>query len=130
MAENSPDRVIDVGNCALDHGAVKRLLADNFKCEVVQCHGLEDTLAELHKAPAALVLVNRKLDADHSDGVEIIKSIKADPSLADTPVMLLTNYDDYQRQAVQRGAERGFGKLEYDNPETREKLAKFLKSRS
>ena len=30
--------------------------------------------------PFDLVLVNRKLDSDYSDGLEIIKQIKADPN--------------------------------------------------
>ena len=40
--------------------------------------------------------------------------------------MLLSNYPEHQDEAVAIGAERGFGKLEYGDPETRERLAKFL----
>jgi two-component system chemotaxis response regulator CheY len=71
-------------------------------------------------------MINRKLDADYSDGIEIIRQIKADPQLAATPCMLVTNYPEHQEVAVAAGAEPGFGKLGYNRPETRERLARFL----
>ena len=74
-----------------------------------------------------LVLVNRKLDQDYSDGLDIIKTIKADAALAKTPVMLITNYEDQQAGAVAAGAEPGFGKLSLNSPQTLERLGKFLK---
>ena len=73
-----------------------------------------------------LVLVNRKLDVDYSDGLEIIKQIKADPELAKVPTMLVTNYPENQAEAVAEGAEPGFGKLSLDADETRANLARFL----
>ena len=61
-----------------------------------------------------------------SDGLEIIRQIKADPTLAAVPCMLVTNYAEHQEVAVAIGAELGFGKSEYREPETRAKLARFL----
>jgi hypothetical protein len=40
--------------------------------------------------------------------------------------MLVTNYAEHQEAAVAVGAIRGFGKLEFDKPETRERLAAVL----
>jgi CheY-like chemotaxis protein len=119
-------RVLDVGNCRPDHAAIRRLVEGVFDAEVAQAHGLLDALAALRTAPFDLVLVNRKLDRDHSDGIDIIKAAKADPALAATPMMLITNYAEHQDAAVAAGAERGFGKLEFDQPATRERLATFL----
>jgi two-component system chemotaxis response regulator CheY len=119
-------RVLDVGNCRPDHAAIRRLVVDGFGAEVVQAHGLDDALAALRGGAFDLVLVNRKLDRDYSDGIEIIKAVKADPALADTTMMLITNYADHQDAAVAAGAERGFGKLEFDAAATRERLEKFL----
>ncbi len=119
-------RVLDVGNCSLDYGTIRSYLTRAFGAEVVQAHGPEDTLAQLRQKAFDLVLINRKLDRDYSDGIEILKEIKADPKLAKTPVMLVTNYPEHQDAAVAAGAERGFGKLELSDPATAKKLQPFL----
>lgn len=114
-------RVLDVGNCGPDHAAIKRLMG-RFDAEVVQADGPVDALAALRAGGIDLVLVNRKLDMDYSDGIEVIRQIKADSELAATPVMLITNYPEHQDAAEQLGALRGFGKLEYDKAETHERI--------
>lgn len=119
-------RVLDVGNCGPDFASMTRFLTANFDCTVEQSHGPEDALAVLRGGNYALVLINRKLDRDYSDGTEILRQIKADPALQNTPVMLITNHAEHQDAAVELGAERGFGKLEFGKPETLEKLTPFL----
>jgi len=119
-------QVLDVGQCAPDHAAIRHLIERNFAARVVQAHGPQDTLACLAREKFDLVLVNRKLDADYSDGVEIIRQIKSTPDFAGTPVMLVSNYVEHQRMAVQAGAVAGFGKLELGDPETLEKLRQLL----
>lgn len=119
-------RVLDVGNCDPDHASITQLLQSHFQVEVVRTHGLQDSLAALRGGAFDLVLVNRKLDRDYSDGIEIIKQLKADEQLATVPVMLITNYEDHQDQAVAIGAKRGFGKLQFNEPATLEKLNPFL----
>ena len=84
----------------------------------MQTHGCDDTLAQLHSAAFDLVLVNRKLDRGYSDGLEVIRRIKQDASVADTPCMLITNFPEHQARAVEEGAVSGFGKAELDRPET------------
>ena len=119
-------RVLDVGNCQPDFASIEGFLTSQFDCEVAQAHGLEDTLAELRQGDFDLVLVNRKLDRDYSDGIEIIKQLKSDAELRNVPVMLVTNHVEHQDAAVAEGAERGFGKLEFEEPETLERLKPFL----
>ena len=119
-------RVLDVGQCQPDHGAIRRLVRGEFGAEVVQADRLDDALAQLRAGRFDLVLINRKLDVDYSDGIEILQAIKADAELASTPVMLVTNYAEHQQAAVAAGAEPGFGKAELGLPETREKLGRFL----
>ncbi|MCH8839385.1 MAG: response regulator [Planctomycetes bacterium] len=119
-------RVLDVGNCSPDFAAISRFLTANFDCQVDQAHGPDDTLAELRKGDYALVLINRKLDRDYSDGIEILKQLKADSELQSVPVMLVTNLSEHQDAAVAVGAERGFGKLELEKPETLDLLKPFL----
>jgi len=119
-------KVLDVGQCQMDHGSLKWLIADRFGAQIVQAHDAEQALAELRAGAFDLVLVNRKVDADATDGLEIVKAMKADPQLAAVPVMLVSNYPEAQRQAVEAGAEPGFGKSEMREPRTLERLEKFL----
>jgi CheY-like chemotaxis protein len=119
-------RVLDVGQCGPDHATIRRFLTRHFDCEIVQADAAEDAIAHLKDGRFDLVLVNRKLDVDYSDGLEVIRQIKSDPALADVPVMLITNYPEHQDAAVAEGAQRGFGKLEFEKPETRERVAAAL----
>jgi len=124
MAEKK--RVLDVGQCVPDHAAIRRLMEGTFGAEVVQTHGLDDTLAALRGGHFDLVLINRKLDADYSDGIEILKRIKAEPPISAVPVMLITNYPEYQQASIAAGGEPGFGKAELANAETHAKIKKLL----
>jgi CheY-like chemotaxis protein len=119
-------RVLSVGQCGPDHATISRFLTRHFDCEVVPADGLSEALANLNNQPFNLVLVNRKLDVDYSDGLEVIRQIKSNPATADVPVMLVTNYAEHQDAAVAAGALRGFGKLEFDKPETRDKISGAL----
>jgi len=121
-----PKCVLDVGNCAPDFAAITRLITGNFDCKVEQAHSCDEALNKLRAGKYALVTINRKLDRDYSDGVEILKTIKADAEISDVPVMLITNFDEHQDAAVALGAERGFGKLEYEEAETLAKLQAIL----
>jgi len=122
-----PKRVLDVGQCDPDHAAIRGMLARQFNVEVVRIHDAAGTLAALREQGADLVLINRKLDQDYSDGAEIIRALKAAPETAAVPVMLVSNYPEYQEQAVALGAEYGFGKAELADPRVHARLAKFLK---
>lgn len=118
--------VLDIGNCSPDHASIKRLLTAHFEVDVLQAHAAQDSLEKLKQLKPDLVLINRKLDCDYSDGTEILKLIKADSELSHLPVMIVTNYSEHQDAAVALGAERGFGKLELNSPSTLEKLSAFL----
>jgi two-component system chemotaxis response regulator CheY len=118
--------VLDVGNCVPDHAAIRDLIEGSFDAQVVQAHGPGDALDILRSRPIDLVLVNRKLDRDYRDGIDVIKAIKAEPSLATTPVMMLTNLAEHQQLAVAAGAEPGFGKAQLDETETFDRLRAFL----
>jgi len=121
-----PKHVLDVGQCGPDHATIRRYLTANFDCEIMQAHGLDDTRAQLQSGHFDLVLINRKLDADYSDGLDVIRALQSDAATADIPVMLVTNHPEHQDAAVAAGALRGFGKLEFEKPETRERLAAVL----
>ncbi|MEN0110960.1 MAG: response regulator [Planctomycetota bacterium] len=119
-------RVLDVGNCDPDHAAITAFFTQHFDAEVGRAKLPADTMEQLRAGDWDLVVINRKLDEDYSDGLEIIKQIKADPATKDVPVMLITNYDEHQDAAIAEGALRGFGKLEYGKPETVQRVRAVL----
>jgi CheY-like chemotaxis protein len=118
-------QVLSIGNCAADHAAIRYLIERGFDASVMRAHGEQDALVMLRSQPIDLVLVNRLLDRG-GDGLQVILRIKSEPDLASVPVMLVTDYPQYQRAAIEAGAEAGFGKSELHTPETREKLTRFL----
>lgn len=69
-----------------------------------------EALVSLRAGAFDLVLVNRVFDGDGTSGLALIGAIKADPELADVPVMLVSNYPEAQAEAKQLGALPGFGK--------------------
>ena len=122
----SKKRVLSVGQCSVDHRAICHLMRERFAAEVVSVDDWKQAKIRLVEESFDLMLVNRKLDRDYSDGLDVIRNLKADDDHATLPVMLVTNYPEHQELAVEAGAEHGFGKLEYEKPETIEKLARFL----
>ena len=121
-------RVLDVGNCGRDHVMIRDFLTRHFDCAVDQAHDAGDALRQMGERAYQLVLVNRKLDVDYSDGIEVIRRLKEHQPTACVPVMLVTNYPEHQDAAVALGAHRGFGKLELDAPVARERVAAALGS--
>ena len=119
-------RVLDVGNCDMDHRNLRAMVEGAFDVTLVRCHTVDEAISELRKSPADLVLINRQFDRDLTDGVELIKQVKADSKLQATPCMLITNFAEYQASAVAAGGEPGFGKRELGQPQTIELLSKFL----
>lgn len=121
-----PKRVLDVGQCNFDHGAIRGMLSQEFGVEVLRAHGWDDTYEALRQGSCALILVNRVLDRGGASGLEIIQKLKADEALKHIPVMLVTNYPEFQQQAQAFGALTGFGKADLHQPATVELLAKWL----
>jgi CheY-like chemotaxis protein len=121
-----PKRVLNVGHCNPDHASLSRFLTSHFEVEVDRAHHLDDTLSKLRDQKYDLVMINRKLDVDHSEGMEILRTIKSDDDLKTTPVVLISNYADAQDAAVAAGAEPGFGKAELGSPKTKERVTAIL----
>ena len=118
--------VLDIGNCNPDHSSIQRMLTSKYDVVVLRAHQWSDTLPLLEKQKVDLIVINRKLDIDYSDGMEILRQLKQNNATKSIPVMIVTNYPEHQLAAVAEGAEYGFGKLEYAQPSTHERLSKFL----
>jgi CheY-like chemotaxis protein len=105
-------RILDVGQCGLDHGNIARHLSKSYGAEVALADTKGQAMATLRTGEFDLVLVNRVLDLDGTSGLEVIRSIKADPDVSHVPVMLVSNYPDAQAEARTLGALPGFGKAD------------------
>lgn len=105
-------RILDVGQCSYDHSSITRYLANAYGAEVARAQTAGDAVKAARSGGFDLILVNRQLDLDGSPGLEVIRALKADPALADVPVMLVSNYPEAQSEAESLGALPGFGKAD------------------
>jgi CheY-like chemotaxis protein len=122
----SLQRVLSIGQCGADHAALKGTIERHFRAEVMPAATAEAALAELRHEPFALILVNRILDADGSSGVDLVKRLNQEQGLQSIPVMLVSNLEEVQREAVQAGAVPGFGKAALGQPQMIGRLAPYL----
>ncbi|HET6423612.1 MAG TPA: response regulator [Planctomycetaceae bacterium] len=125
-----PRTVLSVGQCVPDASSLNRFLKANFDVQIDTADTAPEALDLLRKGPFDLVLINRKLDADYTDGTEILRQIKADAAMSATPVMIVSNYPEYQDAAVKLGAQYGFGKAELGSTDVITRLQPFLGTRS
>ncbi len=121
-----PRQVLSVGQCVPDEAALERFLKANFDVRITEADTAAEALDLLRKGSYDLVLINRKLDADYTDGSDILRTIKTDDALKATPVMIVSNYPEYQDAAVHHGAVYGFGKAELGRSDVVARLEPFL----
>jgi two-component system chemotaxis response regulator CheY len=119
-------RVLSLGQCHADHSAISRTIARHFGADVLPTSTPAEALTLLRQERFDLVLVNRVGDADGSSGLEFIKQMKADDVCRNVPVMLVSNYEDSQREAVEVGAVPGFGKAALGQPLMLDRLRTYL----
>lgn len=122
-------RVLDVGNCDPDHFSIRSMLVRHFDVEVDRVMFVPEAEVAISRRMYDLVLVNRRIFADDSDGLVLVRSIAA--LEGDRPaVMLVSNFPDAQDTAVAAGAERGFGKAALSDQRTIDRLAAILPPRA
>ena len=119
-------KVLDVGQCNADNSRISQLLQKHFDAQVDRSHSLDEAVKAATSTAYDLILINRLLDANGSAGMDVLASLKSNPASADIPVMIVSNYQDAQDQAVQNGAVAGFGKAALDSTDTLEKLSQYL----
>lgn len=119
-------KLLDVGQCDADHFQISTTLGKIFNIEIQRAHSRDEAIKLATETPFDLVLINRLLDADRSSAMDVLSELKATPSTAEIPVMVVSNFQDAQKTAVEAGAVQGFGKAALGNNETKELLAKYL----
>jgi two-component system chemotaxis response regulator CheY len=109
-------RVLSVGQCYADHLSISSTLQRHFGAEVVSADSSAVALEQLRQGGFDLVLVNRVFDADGASGLDFIKRVRAEAGSRPPPVMLVSNYEDAQKDAIAAGAVPGFGKAALGQP--------------
>jgi response regulator RpfG family c-di-GMP phosphodiesterase len=122
----SKRRVLSVGQCAADHARISSVLAEHFHAEVIPAETIEEANGLAASEDFDLVLVNRLFDSGGESGLDYVGAYLADPSRTKVPVMLVSNYDDSQEEAVSLGAAPGFGKSSLGQPAMLDKVKPYL----
>ena len=118
-----------MGQCGYDNSRIRSLIRSiDSTVEIKETDSHQETMEVLASlGEAALVLVNRVFDMDGSSGMELISQLKSKESeFAGIPVMLVSNYEKSQAEAIANGAISGFGKSELQSVETRRKIESVL----
>ena len=121
--------VISVGQCGYDNSRIRTLIRSiDSTVEIKETDSHQETMEVLASlGEAALVLVNRVFDMDGASGMDLISQLKSKESeFAGIPVMLVSNYEKSQAEAIANGAIPGFGKSELQSVETRRKIESVL----
>ncbi len=103
--------IVLVGHCGPDTFMLRNA-AGRFTPDAAVIEAKSNAAAEAALQPGALLLVNRVLDGDFPDdrGIELIRDLARRANGA--RLMLISNFEDAQTQAVAAGAEPGFGKAD------------------
>ncbi|MBV8780327.1 MAG: hypothetical protein JO353_02915 [Phycisphaerae bacterium] len=113
-----------VGHCGPDSSYLRMAVSNAIKGSQVVMIDDEEHLQRIIKEGVDLLLLNRVLDFgfDIDTGVDLIRKLHAEhPQLKS---MLISNYADAQKDALDAGALPGFGKREIGSP----KVAKLLQA--
>ena len=108
-------RILSVGQCSYDHGQIVHQIGKKLNAEIASADTHEEAIQVLRGAIFDLVLVNRVGDSDGASGLDLIRAIKADAATSAIPVMLVSNFDWAQNEAVALGAIPGFGKTDLNH---------------
>ncbi len=124
----SRPRILSVGQCGFDHSSISRFLQQSCDAQVDAADSKGEALDALRAEPALydLVLVNRVFDRGGDSGFDLIKEVREDSTLAEVPVMLVSNFADAQRQATELGALPGFGKSDVGDDGTAQRIKDAL----
>ena len=100
-------KVLSVGSCASDDYRMARLL-QTVGADLRTAGTLQEALELAGREQFDLVLVNRINDWDGTRGVDFIAAARKAGTR--TPMMLVSDYEEAQAEAVAAGALPGFGK--------------------
>jgi PleD family two-component response regulator len=123
---NNPAVVLDVGNCNPDHSMIKRMLTENFHVAIDRVMFVDDAVQRMRDRQYDLVMFNRLVFDDGSEGLELVRRAKKDAAIKSAPIMMISNFDEAQAACIAEGGVKGFGKKAVGDKSTVEHLSKFL----
>ena len=120
------NHVLSVGQCDADHSNIEKVISGHYEVDIQTADSHEDALIQIQNTAFDLVLVNRILDKTQTEGIKLIREIKSADSTKEVPVMLISNYDTAQTEAISAGAVPGFGKATLSQDSTFKILDQYL----
>lgn len=117
--------VLSIGQCCADHSSISRLINQHFQIEIINADSSAEAFSLIDSKTFSLILVNRIFDSNAESGLDFIEKYYSKKASA-SPIMLVSNFEQSQKDALQLGAEFGFGKNALTSPDTLLKLKKHL----
>ena len=113
-------QIVLVGHCGPDSYALRNAVSRYVPGASVE-FAPDETALQRALPTATLLLVNRVLDGDYAleSGIDLIRGLTG---AARPKAMLISNYTDAQKEAVDAGALPGFGKRDMNSEEARQKV--------
>lgn len=111
-------KILDVGQCGVDGPRMMDLFKAKLGAQVENAGDAREASRKIQQGAYDIVLINREFAADGGSGIELIRSLRE--TGVDVPLMLVSDHDDAQEEAVAAGAARGFGKSALSEPATLE----------
>ena len=115
----SQKSVLIAGNCGPDFYALERLVRGLGISAIVVADSIEDVQQIVKRQFLSLLLINRVFDLTGESGLDLIAGL---PDDIRGRCMLISNFADAQKSAVEFGALLGFGKNKLARQETREMI--------
>ena len=121
-------KLLIVGQCDFDYQRISFVLSKIYDIEFHRADSFDDAIQKSLDQQFDLIMINRLMDLDRSEGMAILHELKSNPQTENTPAMIISDFQDAQEAAVAAGASPGFGKARLDTPQTFELLSNFLQA--
>ncbi len=119
-------KVILVGHCEHDSGKiVDSLLRAGFK-EFKSADSVDEAVGFLGKEDISLFVGNRVIGSDEKGGIALVDKVKGCDEGKDIPIMILSGFEETQKEAVEHGAVQGVGKAVIASDETINEFKKYV----
>lgn len=121
----SEKKVLSIGQCCADHSTISGILNKNFNADTINADTSKEAFSLINETSFDLILVNRIFDKSGEAGLDFIAKF-TNQRISTTPIMLVSNFEESQKDAMSKGAKSGFGKAALTTAETRLKIGQFL----